>query len=97
MQKAVITKLHARPSEIHFFDANAQQLPYVLMKPSPLQLHLQTNHPEKKVFVKNVVGDEPTLQLNSVLLSNNLIQRRATEMSTDINKEVFREVQSTKH
>ena len=24
VQKAVITKLHARPSEIHFFDANTQ-------------------------------------------------------------------------
>ena len=25
VQKTVITKLHARPSEIHYFDANTQQ------------------------------------------------------------------------
>ena len=38
----------------------------VLMKPSLLQRHLQTNHPEKKVLVKHVIGNEPTLELNRV-------------------------------
>ena len=43
--------------------------------------------PAAKVLVKkHVIGDEAALKLNSVSLLNNAIQRRITEMSTDINE-----------
>ena len=53
--------------------------------------------PAAKVLVKHVIGDEAALKLNSVLLSNNTIQRRITEMSTDINEQVLAEIQSSKY
>ena len=53
--------------------------------------------PAAKVLVKQVIGDEVVSNLNSVLLSNNTIQRRITEMSTDINEQVFTEVQGSKY
>ena len=47
--------------------------------------------PAAKVLVKHVIGDEAVSKLNSVLVSNNTIQRRITEMSTDIKKQVITE------
>ena len=46
-----------------------------------------------KVLVKHVIGDEAMSNLNSDSLSNNTIQRRIIEMSTDINEQVNTEVQ----
>ena len=42
--------------------------------------------PAVKVLVKHVIGNETVSKLNSVSVSNNTIQRRVTEMSTDIKK-----------
>ena len=42
--------------------------------------------PAVKVLVKYVIGNETVSKLNSVSVSNNTIQRRVTEMSTDIKK-----------
>ena len=53
--------------------------------------------PVAKVLVKHVIGNEAALNLNSVSLSNNTIQRCITEMSTDINRQVLKEVQSSKY
>ena len=53
--------------------------------------------PAAKVLVKHFIGNETALILNNVSLSNNTIQRRITEMSTDINEQVLTEVQSSKY
>ena len=53
--------------------------------------------PAAKVLVKRVIGDEAVSKLNSVSVSNNTIQRRITEMSTDIKKQVIMEVQGSKY
>ena len=45
--------------------------------------------PAAKVLLRHVIGDEAALKLNYVSLSNN--------MSTDIHKQVFTEVQSSKY
>ena len=46
--------------------------------------------------MKYVISDEAVSKLNSVSVSNNAIQRRITEMSTDI-KQVVTEVQGSKY
>ena len=53
--------------------------------------------PAAKVLVKHVISDEAVLNLNSVSLSNNTIQRGITEVSTDINEQVITEVQGSKY
>ena len=53
--------------------------------------------PAAKVLVKHVISDEAVSNLNSVSLSNNTIQRRITEISTDINKQVITELQGSKY
>ena len=53
--------------------------------------------PAAKVLVKHVIGVEPVSKLNSVSVSNNTIQRRITEMSTDIKEQVITEVQGSKY
>ena len=53
--------------------------------------------PAAKVLVKHVIGHKAVSNLNSVSLSNNTIQRRITEMSTDINEQVITEVQGSKY
>ena len=53
--------------------------------------------PEAKVLVKHVIGDEAVSKLNSVSVSNNTMQLRITEMSTDIKEQVITEVQGSKH
>ena len=53
--------------------------------------------PAEKVLVKHVIGDEAVSKLNCVSLSNNTIQRRITEISSDINELVLTEVQSSKY
>ena len=53
--------------------------------------------PAAKVLMKHTIGDEAALKLNSVSLSNNTIQLRITEMSTDINKQVLTKVHSSKY
>ena len=53
--------------------------------------------PASIVLVKYVIGDEAVSKLNSVSVSNNTIQRRITEMSTDIKKQVITEVQGSKY
>ena len=53
--------------------------------------------PAAKVLVKHVIGDEAVSKLNSVSVSNNTIQRRITEMSTDIKEQVIAEVQGSKY
>ena len=53
--------------------------------------------PAAKVLVKHVIGDEAVSKLNSVLVSNNTIQRRITKMSTDIKEQVITEVQGSKY
>ena len=45
--------------------------------------------PAAKVLVKHVIGDEAVSKINSVSVSNNKIQRRITEMSTDIKEQVI--------
>ena len=52
--------------------------------------------PAAKVLVKHVIGDEAVSKLNSVLVSNNTIQQRITEMSTNIKEQVITEVQGLK-
>ena len=47
--------------------------------------------PTAKVLVKHVIGDEAALKLNCVSLLDNTIQRRITEMSSDINEQVLTE------
>ena len=53
--------------------------------------------PAVKVLVKHVISNEAVSNLNSVLLSNNTIQRGIREMSTDINEQVIMEVQGSKY
>ena len=53
--------------------------------------------PAAKVLVKHVIGDEAVSKLNSVSVSNNTIQRRITEMSTDIKEQVTTEEQDSKY
>ena len=53
--------------------------------------------PAAKVLVKHVIGNEAVAKLNGVSVSNNTIQRRITEMSTDIKKQVIMEVQGSKY
>ena len=53
--------------------------------------------PEAKMLVKHVIGDEAVSKLNSFSISNNIIQRRITEMSSDINKQVITKEQGSKY
>ena len=53
--------------------------------------------PAAIMLVKHVISDEAVSNLNSVSLSNNTIQRGITEMSTDINEQIFTEVQGSKY
>ena len=53
--------------------------------------------PVAKVLVEHVMGDEAVSKLNSVSVSNNTIQQRITEMSTDIKEKVIMEVQGSKY
>ena len=53
--------------------------------------------PAAKVLVKYVIGDEAVSKLNSVSVSNNTIQQRITEMSTDIKDQVITEVRGSKY
>ena len=53
--------------------------------------------PAAKVLVKHVIGDEAVSKFNSVSVSNNTIQRRITEMSTNIKEHVTTEVQGSKY
>ena len=53
--------------------------------------------PAAKVLMKHVIGDEAVSKLSSVPVSNNTIQRRITEMSTDIKEQVITEVQGSKY
>ena len=53
--------------------------------------------PAAKVLVKYVIGDKAVTKLNSVSVSNNTIQRRITEMSTDIKEQVITQVQVLKY
>ena len=53
--------------------------------------------PAAKVLVKHVIGNEAVSKLNSVSVSNNTIQRRITEMSTDLKEQVITEVQGSKY
>ena len=52
--------------------------------------------PAAKVLVKHVIGDKAVSKLNCVSVSNNTIQLRITEMSTDIEEQVITEVQGSK-
>ena len=45
--------------------------------------------------MKHVTGDEAVSKLNSASMSNNTIQRRNTEMSTDLNEQLRAEVGGT--
>ena len=53
--------------------------------------------PAEKVLVKHVIGDEAVSKLSTVSLSNNTIQRRITEIFSNINELVLTEVQSSKY
>ena len=53
--------------------------------------------PAVKMLIKHVIGDETALKLNGVSLSNNMMQRRIAEMCTDINKQVLKEIESSKY
>ena len=53
--------------------------------------------PVATVLVKHVIDDEAVSKLNSVLVSNNTIQQRITEMSTDIKELVITKVQGSKY
>ena len=44
-----------------------------------------------------MIGDEAVSKLNSVSMSNNTIQQRFTEMSTDIKEQVITKVQGSKY
>ena len=56
-----------------------------------------STNPSASTKVKHVIGDEAVSKLNSVLVSNNTIQQRNTEMSTDIKEQVITEVQGSKY
>ena len=47
--------------------------------------------------MKHVIDDEAVSNWNSVSLSNTKIQRRITEISTDINEQVITELQGSKY
>ena len=53
--------------------------------------------PAVNVLVKHVIGDEAVSKLNSVFVSINTIQRRITEMFTDIKERIITEVQDSKY
>ena len=53
--------------------------------------------PAAKMLVKHVIGDEAVSKLNSASVSNNTIQLRIAEMSTDIKEQVITEVQGSKY
>ena len=53
--------------------------------------------PAAKVLVKHVIGNEAVSKLNSVLMSNNTMQRCITEMSTGIKEQVITEVLGSKY
>ena len=53
--------------------------------------------PRASTKMKHVIGDEAVSKLNSVSVSNNTIQLRITEMSTDIKEQVITEVQGSKY
>ena len=53
--------------------------------------------PAAKVLVKHVIGDKAVSKLNRVSVSNNTIQRRIREMSTDLKEQVITEVQESKY
>ena len=53
--------------------------------------------PGVKVLVKHVIGDEASLKLNSASWPNITIQRRNTEMFTDIIGQALRAEQSSKY
>ena len=52
--------------------------------------------PAAKALVKHAIGNEAVSKLNSVSVSDNTIQQRITEMSTDIKEQVITEVQGSK-
>ena len=56
-----------------------------------------STNPSASTKVKHVIGDEAVSKLNSVSVSNNTIQQRITEMSTDIKEQVITEVQGSKY
>ena len=53
--------------------------------------------PAAKAQVEHVIGDKAVSKLNRVSVSNNAIQRRITEMSTDLKEQVITEVQELKY
>ena len=53
--------------------------------------------PEAKMLVKHVIGDEAVSKLNSFSMSNNAIQRRIIEMSSDINPFAVHDGYSRRH
>ena len=53
--------------------------------------------PAAKVLVNHVIGDKAVSKLKRFLVSNNTIQRRITEMSTDLKEQVITEVQGSKY
>ena len=53
--------------------------------------------PAAKMLVKHVIGDEAVSKLKSASVSNNTIQLRIAQMSTDIKEQVITEVQGSKY
>ena len=70
---------------------------FIVANKKPYTIAEELIMPAAKVLVKHVIGDEAVSNLNNISLSNNAIQRRTTERSTDINKQVITEVQSSKY
>ena len=69
---------------------------FVAKNKKPHTIAEELTMPAANVLMKHVIGDEAVSKLNSVLVSNNMIQRRITEMSVDIKEQVITEVQGSK-
>ena len=73
------------------------EIVFIVANKKPHTIAEELIMPVAKVLVKHVIGDEAVSNLNSISLSNNAIQRRTIERSTDINKQVITEVQGSKY
>ena len=73
------------------------EIVFIVANKKPHTIAEELIMPAAKVLEKHVIGDEAVSNLNSISLSNNAIQRRTIERSTDINEQVITEVQGSKY
>ena len=69
--------------------ASYEIAPLVAKNKKPHTIAEELIMPAAKVLVKHVIGNKAVSKLNRVSVSNNTIQRRVTEMSTDLKGQVI--------